>query len=114
MWWRVYYDSGEFSSEDGGPFDAPRTGVLAVAREDPWVGYRIISGEDYYYYEPDRDGWQCTDIIGMADHLQRAKAPLVLFGRTVTAGQYKNLLTRIREHYGDKQGWLPEEKRRHV
>lgn len=115
MWWTIYYEADRsFSDTDGSPWDAPRTGVVVIARSDPEVGYRLIHGEDYYYYEPDRDGWQCSDLIGMADHLMRASRPLVLFGRTVPTEEYRRVLTDLRERYGDKSGYLREEKRRHV
>jgi len=114
VWWHIYYDRGEFSSEDGDPWAAPRTGVVVIARADPMVGYRLIHSGDYYYYEADRDGWQASDLIGMADHLMRAPRPLVLFGRTIDSGQYREVLHSLRERYGPKQGYLEDEPRRHV
>jgi len=112
MWWRIYYDAGEFASEDGGPFEAPRTGVVAIAQQDDAVGYRIIHSQDYYYWEPELDGWHNTDLIGTCDHLMRAKAPLVLFGRMVSTADYAKTLERSHKRHGPKQGWLQTEKRR--
>jgi hypothetical protein len=111
-WWRIYYDAGEYGSEDGGPFDAPRTGVVAIAQQDAWVGYQIVHSQDYYYWEPRLGGWFCTDLIGACDHLQRAAAPLVLFGRMVSAESYRATLERIHQRHGPKQGYLQTEKRR--
>ena len=111
MWWRIFYDSGEFSSDDGSPFEAPRAGVVAIVQQDDWVGYQIVHSHDYYYWEPELDGWHNSDLIGAVDHLQRAKAPLVLFGRMVSSKDYRSTLDRIRERYGDKQGWLRGERK---
>ena len=110
--WRIYYDNGEFSSEDGSPRDAPRTGVVAIIQSDEWVGYQIVHAQDYYYYEPGIGGWFCSDLIGAHDHLVRCREPLVLFGRMIDAKEYRALLDRIRIQHGDKQGWLETERRR--
>lgn len=112
-WWRVYYDCGrEFASQDGDAFAAPRTGVVAIIQQDDWVGYQIVHGQDYYYWEPELDGWHNSDLIGACDHLVRARQPLVLFGRMIATKEYRALLDRVRNRYGDKQGYLQTEQRR--
>lgn len=111
-WWRIYYDRGEFSSEQGSPREAPRTGVIAIVQQDDWVGYQIVHSQDYYYHEPDLGGWFCSDLIGACDHLVRCREPLVLFGRMISGPAYLALLERIRRECGDKQGWLQTERRR--
>lgn len=111
MWWCIYYENGRFSDDDGSPWEAPRLGVIAIAQYDRKVGYRIIHGEDYYYFEEDRDGWVTCDLISAFDHLERAPVPLVLRGRMINRHDYDELLTKIRLHYGDKQGWLKSERK---
>ena len=106
----IHYDDG--STFDGDPFDAPRTGVVAITRPDAWVGWVIVHGGDYYCHEPERDGWYCTDMIGMADYLTRCRNPLVLFGRMVSTAQYRALLDRLRHELGPKSGRQPEEVNR--
>jgi hypothetical protein len=112
VWWCVYYDRGEFSSADGSPFDAPRTGVVAIAQEDPACGYRILHSQDYYYWEPGLDGWHNTDLIGTVDHLVRCRQPLVLFGRMISTDEYQATLRRIHERHGPKKSWRAGEVRR--
>ena len=111
-WWKIYYDRDEFGSELGSPFDAPRTGVVAIAQDDPWVGYQIVHSQDYYYWEPEIGGWFNTDLIGACDHLQRAKQPLVLFGRMVSIEDYEKILERMHKNHGPKLNHRPTEKRR--
>ena len=113
MWWRIYYADGTaFCNGQGSPWDAPRVGVVAIAQEDSTVGYRIVHALDYYYWEPEVDGWQNSDLIGAFDHLMRAKQPLVLQGRMVSSASYHALLRRIHDELGPKQGWLMSEVRR--
>ena len=112
MWWRVHYDDGSsYSNEDGSPWDAPRLGVVVIAVENDQVGWLPIHGEDYYYWEEDRDGWNATDILGMRDHLERAHRPLVLFGRQVKLSEYRATLSKVKKLYGTKYGYTNEEKR---
>ena len=113
MWWRVYYEDGSvFTDADGPPWDAPRLAVQLVAQEDKRVGYRYVSGCDFYTYEPDRGGWHTTDQWGLYDHLIRAPLPLVLFGRNMSDEAWAALHARIKAELGDKQGWLTTERRR--
>ena len=112
-WWCIFYgDESTFSNEDGSPFDAPRTDVQAIVKDDDWVGYQIVHANDYYCLDLAHDGWYCTDLIGMADYLIRTEQPLVLFGRMTTNKEYLALLDNIRKKYGDKQGYLQTEVRR--
>lgn len=109
MWWKIYYDDNTtFSSEDGSPFDAPRTGVQVIAYEDQLGRYWLMSQADYYYYEPGRPewGWWHADMWAIFDHLQRAKQPLVLFGRMMTFDNFTDIEKRaLAELPGKKHGW---------
>lgn len=90
--WRIYYANGKtFSSEDGSPFSAPRTGVQVISYLNPNTGkIDRLSQADYYYYEPectDWGWWHCSPQ-GMVLHLIRAKTPLILFGEMVKTEQF--------------------------
>jgi len=111
--WCVYYDDGSrFSDHDGDPWSAPRVGIVAIVHADDRVGWTIVCGEDYFYYEPAVGGWRNTSQFGMYDHLVRAQRPLVLFGRMITDEHYAQVRRDIATEWGDKSGWLPMEVRR--
>jgi hypothetical protein len=113
MRWRLYYENGSvFTDADGTPWDAPRQAVQMAVQEDPRVGYRYVSGEDYFYYEAERGGWNVTAQWGMFDHLLRAARPCVLFGRQMSDAGWSALHGRIKREMGDKEGWLVTEDRR--
>lgn len=109
--WRIYYEDGSvYSSEDGAPFDAPRTGVQVIAYRNPLTGkIDRLSQADFYYYEPERCdwGWWHCGPVGMTLHLQRAKRPLILFGSMVPTALFdaveRRALTDIPD--GDKGVW---------
>lgn len=111
--WKIYYDNGDtFTSEQGTPWDAPRTGVIAIVHTNAQVGWEIVHAYDYFYYEEKVGGWRASDQFGMYDHLIRCKNPLILFGRMTDDESYHFLLKRIREEMGDKSGWIDREIRR--
>ena len=110
MWWKIYYENGgTFESSQGTPFDAPRVGVQVISLEDDFGKYHIFSQADYYYYEPERSsfgGWWFADFPGAVDHLQRAKQPLLFFGRIVKHEQFTGAERRaLAELPGPKQDW---------
>jgi len=108
--WRIYYDDGKtFSSDEGTPFDAPRTGVIVIVQTNKQVGWELVHAYDYFYYEEKVGGWRASDQFGMYDHMIRCKTPLVLFGRMLDDATYYSMLNRIREEFGDKQGWIARE-----
>lgn len=111
MTWRIYYgDLSVFTDKDGTPWDAPRQNVQAIAQKDDRVGWRLISGKDFFIYEEAVGGWRETDFIH--DHLLRAKTPLVLYGRQMTDEAWFSLFRKITTELGPKQGWLMTEDRR--
>lgn len=102
MFWRIYYEDGStFSSEQGSPFDAPRTGVQVIVHEDG-DGLSLMSQSDFYYWEPERSdwGWSYCDQYTLVLHLQRAKRPLILFGSMVTLGQFTEIEKRALSDVG--------------
>ena len=109
--WVIYYEGAEFSSRDGSPWDAPRQGVQIIAQIDSWVGYELIFGKDYFYYEEDRGGWQTCDQFGFYDHCIRAKYPCPLFGRMMSDEAFKEFREGVKGILGPKQGWKQKELR---
>ena len=97
MNWRIYYDGGRvFTSEDGTPWDAPRTGVQIIVQEHDRVGWEILNSADEYYYEADKRGWYEAKGFTFYEHLIRAKRPLIVFGRMVSNAEYSALLTQVK------------------
>ncbi len=110
MVWRIYYDDGSvFTDADGSPYDAPRTGVQAIAQPNETVGWYILTSADAFYWEEEREGWNKADEYTKWDHLIRAKYPLLVFGRMMATPDYKKLVDKIRAEL-PKQGWLQTER----
>ena len=108
--WRIYYGDGSvFTSEDGTPWDAPRTNVQVIVQEHGRVGWQVLNSADEYYFEEDTRGWY--EARGFTDHLLRAKHPLVVFGRMMNNDEYVALLARAKEDLPTpKTGNLREER----
>jgi hypothetical protein len=107
MNWAIYYTDGSiFSSEDGAPHEAPRTGVQVIVTDgsgDPC----IISNAQYYYFEPDRcdHGWFHADYWDVALHLQRAKYPLILFGEVTFKENFTKIEQKALSDVKNKKHW---------
>jgi hypothetical protein len=109
--WTIYYGNGStFSDGDGSPFEAPRRDVQVIVQSDPRVGWRWISGRDYFVWEPERGGWRETD--DWRDHALDARQPLILFGRWLTDAEWAALFARVKAELPPKEGWLVTEARR--
>lgn len=109
--WIIFYEGHEFSSDDGSPWDAPRQGVQIIAQKDDFLGYTLIHGKDYFYFEEDRGGWSTCDQFGIYDHLIRAEIPCALFGRMMSDQGFQQLFHRVKGELGEKQGWSQRELR---
>lgn len=106
--WRIYYGDGTvFSSKDGSPWDAPRQNVQVIVQSDERVGWRWISGKDYFFFDEKRGGWRETDE--WHDPLISTLYPVVLFGRWMADQEWASLFARVKSELGDKQGWLMTE-----
>ena len=96
MRWRIYYDDGSvFTDQDGSPWDAPRTGVQAIAQPNDRIGWYILHSADAYYFEASREGWSKADEYTKWDHLIRAYYPLLIFGRQMSDAAYQEILKRV-------------------
>lgn len=95
MRWKVYYGDGStFSSEDGTPEECPTRGVQVVAQEDEDHGKILLTSDDYYWWDGERESWFCGDRFGLYDYLCRPGWKKVLFGRTLTDEEYEEVHSR--------------------
>jgi hypothetical protein len=110
-WWRVYYSDRVFTDADGEPFDAPRTDAQVVVQEKDG-DYELVHGRDYFYYEPERGGWHCSDIFGAFDHLIRSNRQCLLIGRMMSDPDWKALFERVKADCGPRSARYAREYHR--
>ena len=109
-WVIFYHDGSEYSSLDGSPWDAPRTGVLAIfvkdERERPdGRGYYPVYHQDYYTFHACGESWASHNLIGLADYLVMEKYPLVLRGYEIPKYTFSmGALSRRLPHGGKPNG----------
>lgn len=79
--WVIHYSDGRsFSSDDGPPEDAPRTGVQAVGVASQSCGNYVLSQQDYYCWH-DGEGWIPHDLSGLYQYLaEPGREKIVLRG----------------------------------
>jgi hypothetical protein len=91
--WRVYYGDGStYSDADGPPELAPKRDVQTIAQRNEIVGRRIERGNDYYIWTD--HGWRGCDQFGLYDYLIQPGFKVVLFGRSLSDGEYRAVLDR--------------------
>lgn len=95
--WKIFYDDGStFSSEDGEPHEAPRTGVQAIPQLNDDEGRHVLFGADYYYWEGGK--WEQCDHFGFYDYLIRPGSyKVVLFGRNMQSGHFRAIYKQAAE-----------------
>lgn len=94
--WRVYYDdAATFDSDDGPPHLAPKRGVQAVVRTHPRVGFLVLEGHDYYWW--DGGEWLGGDKFGLFDYLSQSGRKVVLFGRSIQRDEYERIVQQARD-----------------
>lgn len=104
MEYKIFTTNGDYTNEDG-----PHTGdkardVQVILQHDPESGPYFQSSSDYYVW---RDGrWWGVDIFGLYDFL--LETGLVLFGRTVTNQEYREVYQRANV---EKHTWRPGERK---
>lgn len=88
MEWIVWYDDGSsFDASQGGPEDAPRSGVICISVKSYEHGRIIWVGHDYYWWT--EEGWASGDAEGLCDYLdQSGKHKVRLKGRSVPATRF--------------------------
>jgi hypothetical protein len=102
MDWIAYYDDGSsFTSEQGGPGDAPGLGVVCVAIADESIGRAVIHGWDFYvWHEP--GGWDAHNLHGLLDQLtmRPSNVSAVMQGRMVPRIEYERIV-RLAQYEDD-------------
>lgn len=77
--WIIYYEDGsEFTSDDGGPEDAPRQGVAVIAQADEQVGRKLRWNQDAYCWEYDQ--WVPHDRYSVERYIDKTIWPIRLVG----------------------------------
>ena len=77
--WIIFYQDGStFSSDEGGPEDAPRWGVEVIATSDPDVGRMLYWDSEFYCWQEDQ--WIPHDRAGAQDYELNTKWPIRLRG----------------------------------
>jgi len=111
--WKIFYSDGTYSSDDGPPELAPKRDVQTIAVADEVVGRRIERGNDYYIYDTGRGGWRGVDQFGMYDYLIRPGFKIILFGRTLSDDDYREVWKRASKDpdLPAKSAFLPDERK---
>jgi hypothetical protein len=92
--WIVHYDDGSsFTSEDGLPENAPRTGVQVVSCLHAYTGKLLWHGFDYYCWQDDE--WVPRNIVGLHDYLQQpGSQKIVLQARGIAYHRFTAVYNR--------------------
>ena len=102
-YWRIYYnDESTFDAEQGEPWDAPKTGVLAVVYYNVDNRREIGASKDFYWYDEqpvykDIKGgsWFAGDVSGYYQYMFGKGRKTVLFGAIVHDVIWRRMLKRI-------------------
>ena len=100
--WIIFYeDKSSFSSLDGEPAVAPRTGVIAIFVEDDsdGRGYSPLFDTDFYCWH-ERGGWASHDYQGLLDYLVLERNPLVLRGYWIPRSEWRPTLGELSKRLG--------------
>ena len=70
--WIIFYDDGSsFSSLDGDPWEAPRTGVICIAVAHISCGNYILAEQNFYCWHFEDSEWVPHDQNGLWQYLQK-------------------------------------------
>lgn len=73
--WIIFYDDGQtFASDDGGPEDAPKDGVIVVAVSDNMTGRTLWHSADYYCWHKEGE-WVPHNQVGLDRYLSKEDEP---------------------------------------
>lgn len=77
--WIIFYEDGStFSSDDGGPGDAPSDGVIVIAYQNINVGRMLLHSADYYAWHrtaDERGEWVPHNKRGIDYYLSKPDEP---------------------------------------
>lgn len=107
--WIIYYDDEtSFSSEDGGPEDAPREGVQVVVCKGTKTGKLPWHSEEFYCWQ--EDTWVPHDQRGVWKYLATEKWPIVLQTYAISPARFGKIFQDAAE---DKRiPWVPKKEPR--
>jgi hypothetical protein len=90
--WVVFYDDGStFSSDDGGPEDAPKDGVLVVVVSDIATGRTMWHSADYYCWHKEGE-WVPHNQRGLDRYLSLDDEPgIYLAGYSVPNATWQKI-----------------------
>jgi hypothetical protein len=111
--WRIYYaDESEYSNQDGDPENAPGGGALAIVLSSDGVGYQIIHGAGFYWWQKAEQRWFNGDVHGLDQYyLDEQGWQKVILGKSVTNKDWTALMMRIEKDWGPKSSYWPGERR---
>lgn len=107
-WLIVYYDGSTFSSDDGGPEDAPRWGVQVIAKRDEDVGRVLVWMRDFYCWQEGQ--WVGHDSQAADDYERETKWPIRLRGYEIDRKRFYSEI--YPQAYNDPR--LPPKTARHA
>jgi hypothetical protein len=94
--WKVYHADGTTTTGRSGEVAAaPVFGVVCVQQWDAKGQRHLLSGFDWYWYDPATAQWLGGDLFGMADFAMRTG--LVKAGRFVPNDVYDRILEAARD-----------------
>ena len=106
----IYYSWGTDPYE-GEPEDAPTRDVQAIVQPAKGVGWAMQHTADYYVWRDELDEWRGTDLFGLWDYLARPGWKKVLFGRTISTEEYKEIYQRAKRDRDErKTGFAARER----
>jgi len=107
MRWQIFYgDGSDYKDCDGPPELAPKRNVQTIANENELVGRRLERGDNFYVWT--EHGWRGCDQFGLFDYLIDPGAKVVLFGKSLSDGEYRAILD-----LSARSDYLPQKSARH-
>jgi hypothetical protein len=105
--WIIFYtDRSTFTSDDGGPADAPGWDVQAIACNDPQTGH-VVAGRDFYWIE---DGqWTGGDFASLLQWL--VGQGVLKVGRFTSNARWDEITAEAHRALDRKSAWRPDERR---
>lgn len=94
MKWKAYYADGTVWPGDSETVTLPVTGIVCIQQWDANGHRHLLSGFDWYWYDPAAGGWLGGDFFGCADFMFRTG--LVKAGRFVPNDVYDRITAAAR------------------
>lgn len=92
MRWKIYYtDSTTFSSDEGGPLDAPCKGVAVIIQEDGRCGRRILKFMDWYRWDSTYGRWFECEAFDVLRTIDRTGTVIARRGEYMSEAAFEKL-----------------------